>query len=77
MMYSSEAKGRFEGNVVVGGLILCKIPTETMVSRREQMQAETDQAMEGVDNNFMRENDARMPLLSPERKTRVTFGDGS
>ena len=33
--------------------------------------------MEAVDNNFMRENDAIMPLLSPDRRTRVKFGDGS
>jgi hypothetical protein len=28
-----------------------------------------------VDNNFLRENDPRMPLLNPERSTRVSsFG---
>jgi hypothetical protein len=32
--------------------------------------------MEAVDNNFMRENDARMPLFS-EKKTSVSFGKGS
>ena len=33
--------------------------------------------MEGVDNNYLKENDPRMPLLKPERKTRTTFGGGS
>jgi hypothetical protein len=32
--------------------------------------------MRSVDNNFMRENDPRMPLFS-ERKTSVSFGRGN
>jgi hypothetical protein len=35
----------------------------------------TDQ-MNTVDNNYLRENDPRMPLARPERKTRTTFGSG-
>ena len=31
--------------------------------------------MESVDNNFMRDNDPRMPLFS-EKKTQVSFGSG-
>ena len=30
--------------------------------------------MQSVDNNFLRENDPRMPLMKPERSTRTTFG---
>ena len=30
----------------------------------------------GVDNNLMRENDPRMPLFN-DRKTKVTFGNGT
>ena len=30
--------------------------------------------LQSVDNNIMREQDSRMPLLNPERRTRVTFG---
>jgi len=32
--------------------------------------------MNAVDNNFMRENDPRMPLFN-ERKSKVTFGNGT
>jgi hypothetical protein len=32
--------------------------------------------MDSVDNNFLRENDPRMPLFS-EKKSKVTFGSGS
>jgi hypothetical protein len=30
--------------------------------------------MEAVDNNYLKENDPRMPMLQPDRKTRTTFG---
>ena len=36
-------------------------------------QAAADQ-MEAVDNNYLKENDPRMPLLKPDRKSRTTFG---
>jgi len=32
--------------------------------------------IQSVDNNLMRENDARMPLFN-DRKTKVTFGNGT
>ena len=34
----------------------------------------TKQQAEAVDNSFMRQNDARMPLFS-ERKSTVSFGN--
>ena len=30
--------------------------------------------MESVDNNYLRENDPRMPLMQPQRSSRTTFG---
>lgn len=68
---------RFEGAAVVGGLMLCKNSKEMMNQKRTHIQEQNRVQMEAVDQNFMREQDARMPLLKPERKTRVTFGDGS
>jgi hypothetical protein len=68
--------GRFPGSVEIGGLLLCRIPEEFMKQRAEYYLNQNRQQMESVDNNFMRENDARMPLFS-ERKTSVTFGNGS
>jgi len=32
--------------------------------------------VDSVDNNFLRENDPRMPLFS-EKRTKVTFGSGT
>ena len=33
--------------------------------------------MDGVESNLMNESDPRMPMLNPERSTKVTFGGGS
>ena len=67
---------RFADNVVIGGLMLCKAPVELVQERNEYYDQQTKAQMQSVDNNFMRENDPRMPLFN-ERKTKVTFGSGS
>lgn len=67
---------KFADNVVIGGLMLCKAPKELAEERSEYYQSQTDNQMQSVDNNFMRENDPRMPLFN-ERKTKVTFGKGT
>lgn len=67
---------RFADNVVIGGLILCKAPKELVEERNEYYDTQTKSQMNSVDNNFMRENDPRMPLFN-ERKTKVTFGNGT
>ncbi len=75
MLYSNQ-DGRFKGNVEVGGLLLCKIPVEIAKQREAYYGNMAQQQMESVDNNLMRENDPRMPLLKPERSSRTTFGRG-
>jgi hypothetical protein len=67
---------RFSDNVVIGGLMLCKAPTELVEERNDYYSTQTKSQMNAVDNNFMRENDPRMPLFN-ERKTKVTFGNGT
>jgi hypothetical protein len=67
---------RFKDNVVIGGLMLCKAPAELVEERNEYYTHQTRSQMESVDNNLMRENDPRMPLFN-ERKTKVTFGNGT
>lgn len=68
---------RFEGNVVIGGLMLCKMPNEIIEQKKAYHQHLSDTQIEAVENSYLREQDARMPLLPSERSTRVTFGDGS
>jgi hypothetical protein len=59
--------------IEIGGLILCKIPSEFVDDRNNYFRGQSEALVKSVDNNFMRESDARMPLFN-ERKTSVTFG---
>lgn len=68
--------GRFKDCIVYGGLMLCKIPVEIAKQRDEYYRQQAAAQMTSVDNNFMRQNDPRMPLFH-ERKSKVTFGNGS
>ena len=68
--------GRFKDNIVVGGLMLCKIPAEFVEQRNAYYTGQADAQMKSVDNNFMRENDPRMPLFA-DKKSKVSFGSGS
>lgn len=72
----SVGNDKFADNIVIGGLMLCKTPTELVEDRNEWFANQSRAQMQSVDNNFMRENDPRMPLFN-ERKTKVTFGRGS
>ena len=67
---------RFKDNIVIGGLMLCKAPEELVEERNDYYKTQTRSQMQSVDNNLMRENDPRMPLFH-ERKTKVTFGNGT
>jgi len=68
-------QGGTNGNVEIGGLMLCKIPTEQSIARNEYYQQQATTQMESVDNNFMRQSDSRMPLFA-ERKSTSTRGQG-
>jgi hypothetical protein len=47
-----------------------------MEQRAAYYQQQTDAQINSVDNNFMRNNDSRMPLFK-ERSSKVTFGRGT
>lgn len=63
------------GNIEIGGLVLCAAPSEFMEQRDAHYKNLTRQQQEAVDNNLMRENDKRMPLFN-ERSSKVSFGSG-
>ena len=63
------------GNVEIGGLMLCKMSAEKARARDEYYNQQAQNQMESVDNNFMRQNDPRMPLFA-ERKSSTTRGGG-
>lgn len=76
LMMHAATDGRFKGGIEVGGLLLCRIPAEFMEQRAKYYEQQSKSQVESVDNNFLRENDPRMPLFS-EKRTKVTFGSGS
>ena len=68
---------RFPDSIEIGGLLLCKTPVEFTEQRDAHYRQLATSQMDSVDNNFMRENDPRMPLFK-ERSTKVTsFGKGT
>jgi hypothetical protein len=72
----SDRDSRFPENVEVGGLLLCKTANENVTARKDYYEKRATDQMSTVDNNYLRENDPRMPLSRPERRTRTTFGSG-
>ena len=69
-------KNRYPDSIEIGGLILCKTPSEFIKQRDDYFQKAADGQMSSVDNNLMRESDPRMPLFK-ERRSEVSFGRGS
>jgi hypothetical protein len=72
----SDPNSRFKGNIEIGGLLLCKIPKEFMEQRAAFYKKASADQINAVDNSFMQQNDARMPLFKDNR-TSVTFGSGT
>lgn len=69
-------KNRYPDSIEIGGLILCKTPSEFIQQRDQHFQMQADGQMSSVDNNLMRESDPRMPMFK-ERRSEVSFGRGS
>ena len=70
-------EGKNKGIIGVGGLMLARIPTETVRERTEYYREQTRNQMKAVDENLMREQHPSMPIHKPDRQSRVTFGRGS
>lgn len=71
-----DPNSRYKDNIEVGGLLLCKTPVEFVQQRNAHYANQTQSQTEAVDNNLMRQSDARMPIFN-ERKSTTTFGKGS
>jgi len=72
----ADPNSRFKDNIEVGGLLLCKTPTEFVEQRNAHFAKVTQSQSDAVDNSFMRQSDARMPLFQ-ERKSSSSFGKGT
>lgn len=70
-----DPNSRFKDNIEIGGLLLCKSPEEFVEQRNTHYAKQSQAQTEAVDNNFMRQSDARMPLFK-EGKSTTSFGKG-
>jgi hypothetical protein len=67
--------GRHAGVVSVGGLLLARIPNETLAERNAHYNRKAREQINAVDNELMRENaHSTMRIQNPERSSRTTFG---
>ena len=71
-----DPNSRFKDNIEIGGLLLCKTPSEFVEQRSAHFNDQTQAQTLAIDNSFMRENDPRMPLFN-ERKSSTSFGKGN
>ena len=66
--------GKHAGVISVGGLLLAKIPKETVEERNAYFRNKAQEQLQAVDNEMMRENaHSTMRIQSPERSSRTTF----
>ena len=67
--------GKYEGVFGVGGLLLARIPVDTVAERTEYYRNQSQDQMDAVDQDMMRENaHSTMTISKPDRQSRVTFG---
>ena len=71
--YPTIEDGTHAGVIGVGGLMLARIPEETVEERTEYFREQTRTQMDAVDQNLMREQHPSMPIHN-ERQSRVSFG---
>ncbi len=71
-----DMRPEFEGNIEIGGLMLCKAPMEFILKRDEYYANLAGRQIQGIDENYMRISDPIMPILKPSRKSRTEFGGG-
>ena len=72
----ADPQSRFRDNIEIGGLLLCKTPTDFVKQRNAHFDRLTHSQTEAVDNNLMRQSDARMPIFK-EGKSSTSFGKGN
>jgi len=66
--------GKHAGVIGVGGLLLARFPIESKQERDAYFRGKTSDQMQAVDNDLFREEHSSMPILKPDRQSRVTFG---
>ena len=65
--------GRYNGVIAVGGLMLARIPLETVKEREQHFAQVTQDKDDAIANDPLKDQHPSMPI-SNERSTRVSFG---
>ena len=71
--YPTINDGKYQGVIGVGGLLLARISTELVQSRKEYFDNLTKQKDEAIENDLLKEQHPGMPI-DHDRQPRVTFG---
>jgi len=66
-------EGRHKGIIGTGGLMLCRMPDETVNERAVYYGTRTREQMQSVDQDLMKDAHPSMPIHR-DRQSRVTFG---
>jgi len=66
--------GKHAGVIGVGGLLLARVPLETVSQRQDYFRNMARDQMTAVDNELAREQHPAMPISKPDRSSSVTFG---
>ena len=68
--------GKHAGTIGVGGLVLAKVPEETVEERTDYFRQRSQEQLQGVDNDLLRDSDPRMPISKRDiqRNSKVEFG---
>ena len=67
--------GRHAGVISVGGLLLARIPEETVEERNTYYNKRANDQMQAADNELMKSNaHSSMVIERPSRRSRVSFG---
>jgi len=68
--------GKYAGLIGVAGLVLARIPEEIVKSRAEYFKRITQDRINAIDSDLMKEQRPEMPI-NINRQSRVTFGGGN
>jgi hypothetical protein len=73
---TADDQSRHAGIVYNEGLLLAKIPTETVDERRDYYQGKSRDAVDALDNSMFNDSrrDGKYVKYDPQRDSRVSFG---
>ena len=75
MQIVADTNSRYPGCIEIGGLLLCKIPSEIAKQRNDYYLNKANSQQQSVDNSLMNQSDSRAPIFK-EHKSTVSFGKG-